>query len=36
VDTGDPEIDEMIAGRRQVICGYRMAQLKDVRSFIKG
>jgi len=35
VDTGDPEIDEMIAGRRQVICGYRMAQLKDLEASSK-
>lgn len=35
VDTGDPEIDEMIAGRRQVICGYRIAQLKDVEASSK-
>lgn len=35
VDTGDPEIDEMISGRRQVICGYRMAQLKDVEASSK-
>jgi predicted polyphosphate/ATP-dependent NAD kinase len=30
VDTGDPDLDETITGRRQVICGYRIAQLKDV------
>jgi predicted polyphosphate/ATP-dependent NAD kinase len=35
VDTGDPEIDEMIAGRRQVICAYRIAQLKDVEASSK-
>ncbi|HOO53253.1 MAG TPA: ATP-NAD kinase family protein [Methanothrix sp.] len=30
VDTGDPDLDETVSGRRQVICGYRIAQLKDV------
>jgi predicted polyphosphate/ATP-dependent NAD kinase len=30
VDTGDVDLDETISGRRQVICGYRIAQLKDV------
>lgn len=30
VDTGDREIDEAISGRRQVICGYRIAQMKEV------
>jgi len=30
VDTGDPKLDEIISGRRQVISGYRIAQLKDV------
>ncbi len=30
VDTGDFDLDETISGRRQVICGYRIAQLKDV------
>ncbi len=30
VDTGDPELDKMLSGRRQVVTGYRMAQLKQV------
>jgi predicted polyphosphate/ATP-dependent NAD kinase len=30
VDTGDFDLDETISGRRQVICGYRMAQLKEI------
>jgi predicted polyphosphate/ATP-dependent NAD kinase len=30
VDTGDFDLDETISGKRQVICGYRIAQLKDV------
>ncbi len=30
VETGDPELDEIISGRRQVICGYRIAQRKEV------
>jgi len=30
VDTGDVDLDETISGRRQVISGYRIAQLKDV------
>ena len=30
VDTGDFDLDETISGRRQVICGYRIAQLKEV------
>ncbi len=30
VDTGDLDLDETISGRRQVICGYRMAQLKEI------
>ena len=30
VDTGDVDLDETISGRRQVICGYRIAQLKEV------
>jgi predicted polyphosphate/ATP-dependent NAD kinase len=32
VYTGDPELDKMLAGKRQVITGYRVAQLKDVKS----
>jgi predicted polyphosphate/ATP-dependent NAD kinase len=32
VDTGDQKLDETISGRRQVICGYRIAQLKDVEA----
>ncbi|MBC7079364.1 MAG: ATP-NAD kinase family protein [Methanothrix sp.] len=32
VDTGDVEIDRALAGRRQVVTGYRMAQLKEVRA----
>jgi len=30
VDTGDIELDKVISGRRQVVTGYRIAQLKDV------
>jgi predicted polyphosphate/ATP-dependent NAD kinase len=30
VDTGDLDLDETISGKRQVICGYRIAQLKEV------
>jgi len=30
VDTGDSDLDETISGKRQVICGYRIAQLKEV------
>lgn len=30
VDTGDLGLDRMIAGKRQVITGYRIAQLKEV------
>jgi predicted polyphosphate/ATP-dependent NAD kinase len=30
VDTGDSDLDETISGRHQVICGYRIAQLKEV------
>jgi predicted polyphosphate/ATP-dependent NAD kinase len=32
VDTGDPELDRTLSGSRQVVCGYRLAQLVDVRS----
>jgi predicted polyphosphate/ATP-dependent NAD kinase len=32
VDTGDSELDRELSGRRQVVTGYRIAQLKDVRS----
>ncbi|MCQ8903092.1 MAG: ATP-NAD kinase family protein [Methanothrix sp.] len=32
VDTGDVEIDRALAGRRQVVTGYRIAQLKEVRA----
>lgn len=30
VDTGDSDLDELTSGKRQVICGYRIAQLKEV------
>ena len=30
VDTGDPEIDRSLSGKRQVVTGYRIAQRKDV------
>ena len=32
VDSGDPELDNGLSGRRQVVTGYRIAQLKDVRA----
>lgn len=32
VDTGDLELDRELSGRRQVVTGYRIAQLKDVRA----
>ncbi len=32
VDTGSPELDKAVAGRRLVVIGYRMAQRKDVRA----
>jgi predicted polyphosphate/ATP-dependent NAD kinase len=35
VDTGDFDLDETISGRRQVICGYRIAQLKEVAASSK-
>lgn len=30
VDTGDPELDAVVSGKRLVICGYRIAQRKEV------
>jgi predicted polyphosphate/ATP-dependent NAD kinase len=32
VDTGDSELDRELSGKRQVVTGYRIAQLKDVRA----
>ena len=32
VDTGDRELDRILSGRRQVVTGYRTAQLKDVKA----
>lgn len=32
VDTGSPELDKVVAGKRLVVTGYRMAQRKDVRA----
>ena len=32
VDTGDSELDRELSGRRQVLTGYRIAQLKNVRA----
>lgn len=32
VDTGDSDLDRELSGRRQVVTGYRIAQLKDVRA----
>ncbi len=32
VDTGDPELDAVVSGKRLVICGYRIAQRKEVAS----
>lgn len=32
VYTGDPELDRALSGRRRVVTGYRMAQLKDVKA----
>jgi predicted polyphosphate/ATP-dependent NAD kinase len=32
VETGDSELDRELSGRRQVVTGYRIAQLKDVRA----
>ncbi len=29
VDTGDPDLDEALAGKRQVVTGYRIAQMKE-------
>ncbi len=33
VDSGDEEIDKKLSGSRQVVCGYRLAQRKEVRVF---
>lgn len=35
VDSGDPDVDKALAGRRQVVTGYRIAQLKDVKAASK-
>lgn len=32
VDTGDQEMDSALAGRRQVVAGYRMAQIKELKA----
>jgi hypothetical protein len=32
VDTGDSELDRELSGRREVVTGYRIAQLKDVKA----
>lgn len=32
VDTGDRELDRILSGRRQVVTGYRTAQLKDIKA----
>lgn len=32
VDTGDSRLDQELSGRRQVVTGYRIAQLKNVRA----
>jgi hypothetical protein len=32
VDTGDSDLDSALSRRRQVVTGYRIAQLKDVRA----
>ncbi|HWQ19697.1 MAG TPA: ATP-NAD kinase, partial [Methanotrichaceae archaeon] len=32
VDTGDSELDRILSGRRQVVTGYRLAQIKEVRA----
>ena len=31
VDTGSDELDEKLSGYMSVVCGYRMAQRKEVR-----
>ena len=31
VDTGDDELDKELSGKMLVVCGYRMAQRKDIR-----
>ena len=35
VDTGDPEIDRALTGRHQVLTGYRVAQIKEVKAASK-
>ncbi|VVB72660.1 ATP-NAD kinase [uncultured archaeon] len=32
VDTGDREVDKQLSGKRQAVCGYRMAQTKAVKA----
>ncbi len=31
-DTGDPEMDKALSGRRQVVTGYRIAQIKELKA----